>query len=287
MKLSYYPGCGLHSNATEYDASTRSVFQTLGVTLEELPDWNCCGASSAHSTNAFLALALPLRNLVIAEQQSSKDLVLPCAACYNLLKDADYQVRNKSEKAQKVNLEVADITGAQYQGTVNVTHPLKILAQDQVLTMLEQQVIKPLRGLKVVTYYGCLLTRPYHVAFDNPEQPKKMDELLRKLGADVLRWSYKTDCCGGSLTLSKTEVVIDIISKLVAAAQQAGAEAIVTACPLCLLTLDTRQDKVTKKLPVFYFTELIGISFGDRDSSKWMKKHIIDPMPLLESLQLV
>jgi heterodisulfide reductase subunit B len=255
--------------------------------LEELPDWNCCGASSAHSTNAFLSLALPMRNLVIAEQQESKDLILPCAACYNLLKDTDHQVRCGTTKAAKVNQEVAEVMKAPYQGTVNVKHPLEVLTQKDMLAQIDQLVKKPLKGLKVVTYYGCLLTRPYHVAFDNPEQPKLMDELLRKSGAEVLRWSYKTDCCGGSLSVSQTGVVVDIIKNLVEAAQQAGAQAIATACPLCLGTLDTRQDKVANKMPVFYFTELLGISFGSADSRQWMKKHIIDPMPLLQSLQLV
>jgi heterodisulfide reductase subunit B2 len=176
---------------------------------------------------------------------------------------------------------------AEYQGTVNVKHPLEILTQPDILAKIEQQIVKPLRGLKIVTYYGCLLTRPYHVAFDNPEQPKTMDELLRKAGAEVLKWSYKTDCCGGSLTLSQTDVVVNIITNLVQAAHQAGAQAIATACPLCFVTLDTRQDKVTQKIPAFYFTELLGISFGATDSRQWMKKHIINPMPLLQSLQLL
>ncbi|HWR39319.1 MAG TPA: CoB--CoM heterodisulfide reductase iron-sulfur subunit B family protein [Patescibacteria group bacterium] len=287
MKLGYYPGCSLHGNAQQYNMSTEAVFKALGMELAELPEWNCCGATPGHSTDTFLAMALPLRNLVIAEAEQQKELVLPCAACYNLVKAADHYFREGSEEAKDANEELKTIMGSSYSGNVTVTHPLEILTKKETLDQVGSQVKKPLAGLKVVTYYGCLLTRPAYVSFDDVEQPQAMDHLLRKAGADVRKWSYKTDCCGGSLTLPRTEVVVDITANLVNAAQRAGADAIVSACPLCQITLDTRQNNVEKKIPIFYFTELLGISFGNPDAKQWLKRHIVDPIPLLTSLHLL
>ena len=287
MKLGYYPGCSLHGNAKEYNMSTEAVFKALGMELAELPEWNCCGATPGHSTDTFLAMALPMRNLVIAEAEQQKELVLPCAACYNLVKAADHYYREGSEDAKDANEELQKIMGSSYNGTVAVTHPLEILTKKETLDKVGSQVKKPLAGLKVVTYYGCLLTRPAYVSFDDVEQPQAMDTLLRKAGADVRRWSYKTDCCGGSVTLARTDIVVDITAKLVTEAQRAGADAIVSACPLCMVTLDTRQNNVEKKVPIFYFTELLGISFGSPDAKKWLKRHIVDPIPLLTSLHLL
>ena len=287
MKLGYYPGCSLHSNAAEYNMSTEAVFKALGMELAELPEWNCCGATPGHSTDTFLAMALPLRNLVIAEAEQQKELVLPCAACYNLVKAADHYVREGTAEAKDANAELKKIMGSSYSGNVTVTHPLEILTKKETLEQIGSRVKKPLTGLKVVTYYGCLLTRPAYVSFDDVEQPQAMDNLLRKAGAEVRKWSYKTDCCGGSVTLPRTDLVVDITTNLITAAQRAGADAIVSACPLCQVTLDTRQNEVKNPIPVFYFTELLGVSFGNTDAKKWLKRHIIDPIPLLTSLHLL
>lgn len=286
MKLSYYPGCSLHSSAAEYNMSTEVVFKALDMELSELPEWSCCGATAGHSTDRFLACALPLRNLVIAEVENQKELVLPCAACYNLIKSADHYVREGYEDAKDANKELEKIMGASYQGTVYVTHPLEILIKKENLNKIPGLVKKPLKGLKVAPYYGCLLSRPAYVAFEDVEQPVSMDEIMRLAGADVRKWSYKTDCCGGSVTVPRTDIVVEITKNLVNEAKRAGADAIMTACPLCQMTLDTRQNKVDKPIPIFFFTELLGISFGHTDCQKWLKKHIVDPLPLLKSLQL-
>ncbi|TWH48161.1 CoB--CoM heterodisulfide reductase iron-sulfur subunit B family protein [Sporomusa sp. KB1] len=287
MKLGYYPGCSLHSTAAEYNMATEAVFDALDLELAELPEWNCCGATAGHSTDRFLALALPLRNLVIAEAEQQKELILPCAACYNLVKAADHYVREGTPEAKDANEELQNIMGSSYKGTVHVTHPLEVIMRKEFIGKVKPQVKNPLKGLKVVPYYGCLLTRPTYVAFDDVEQPQAMDQLMNLVGADVKRWSYKTDCCGGSLTVPRTDVVYEITKNLVTEAQRAGADAIVTACPLCQMTLETRQKEIKNPIPIFFFTELLGISFGHPQAKKWMKKHIIDPIPLLTSLHLL
>lgn len=286
MKLGYYPGCSLHSTAAEYNMSTEKVFEALGMELSELKEWSCCGATAGHSTDRFLANALPLRNLVLAEVENQKELVLPCAACYNLVKSADHYVKEGSPEAQDANKELKKIMGADYQGTVHVTHPLEIFTQEEYIAKIKEQVKKPLTGLKLAPYYGCLLSRPAYVSFEDVEQPTSMDKIMRLAGADVVRWSYKTDCCGGSVSISRTDLVVEITKNLVSEAKRAGADAIVTACPLCQGTLDTRQKKVDKPIPIFYFTELLGISLGISGYDKWLKKHITDPKPLLTSLQI-
>lgn len=280
MKLTYYPGCSLHSTAAEYHASTCAVFGALGVELVELDDWNCCGATPAHATNHYLGLALPLRNLVLAER-TGYDLVAPCAACYNVMKYTDHEARRHSADADRVNADLQTIMGAQYGGTVNVRHPLEILSGKEMLAAIRAKAVRLLAGLRFVTYYGCLLSRPKKiVAFDDPNHPESMDKILAALGADVCRWSYKTDCCGGALSMAQTDAVATLVAKLVGEAERAGAQAIVTACPLCAVNLDTRQTKVARTLPVLYFTELMGLAFG-LPAKEWLGKHIVDPSLVL------
>jgi len=284
VKLTYYPGCSLQSTATEYDASTRAVFEHLGIELTELDDWNCCGATPAHATSQYLSVALPMRNLIQAEK-AGNDVMAPCAACYNIMKAADYQIRQNAPDVAKVNEDLVAIMGSKYTAGIEIRHPLEILSSQEWLRKIKEKVVRPLAGLKVVTYYGCLLTRPKEkVAFDNPEQPVTMDKLLTALQVEVRRWSYKTDCCGGSVALSQTGSVETLVAKLISEAQRAGADAIVSACPLCQLTLDTRQDKVERKMPVFYFTELMGLAFGVATAQKWLQSHIIDPESALASV---
>lgn len=292
MKYTYYPGCSLHSTAEEYNASSQAVFRKIGIEMEELKDWNCCGATSAHSTNDYLAHALPLRNLILAEKQGN-DVLVPCAACYNLLKYADYHMRTGGKDSEQLNEDMQEIMGAKYRGSIQVKHVVDVFAEEKVREKISSLLQKPLTGLKVVPYYGCLLTRPFKVvAFEkNPEQPVKLDQLIETLGAECLRWSYKTECCGGSFSISQPELVLKLTRKLVEAAQYAGAEAIVTACPLCQTNLDTRQHTAGggegSSIPVFYITELIGIAIGAEGSTNWLKKHLINPVPLLRSLNLL
>lgn len=285
--MGYYPGCSLQSTAYEYDQSIRAVYTALDINLAEIPDWNCCGASSAHSTNMQLADSLILRNLMLAETAGFKELIVPCAACYNLFKTVNIKVQ-QGDKAVSLPSRIVEQAGVGvYRGTVEVEHPLQSLSREKMLEQICRTVVKPLRDLKVVTYYGCLLTRPKAVAFDDIEYPITMDHILTSCGAEVQKWSYKVDCCGASLALSRPVVVGKFTERFKVLAKQAGAEAIVTACPLCLSNLDTCQNTETLQMPIFYFSELIGLSFGHTQVEKWLAKHIVNPAPLLTGLNLL
>lgn len=276
----YYPGCSLESTACEYDASVRSVFQALGVELHELEEWNCCGASSAHSVNPLLAMALPARNLALA-QPLGYDLVMPCAACFNRHKSADHEMRHNPERRR----ELEEIVGFTYQGNVAVRPLLEVLSVGVGLERIRERVTRPLAGLKAVGYYGCLLVRPPEVTqFENPENPRLMNQLLETLGAEAIEWSYATECCGGGLSLTKSSVAARLVSRLAERAREAGAAAIVTSCPLCQINLEMRQSGV-QKMPIFYFTELMGLAFGLPEAEYWWNKHLIDPRPLLAEIQ--
>jgi heterodisulfide reductase subunit B len=277
----YYPGCSLHSTGLEYGLSTQAVFRHLGYGLEELEDWNCCGASSAHALNHELALALPARNLALA-QLAGRDLVTPCAACFSRMKGTDYVLRNDPQKRAEVETAV----GFQFTGEIAVRPVLAVLYEDYRPDRISAQVRRPLAGLKVVTYYGCLLVRPPQVTeFDDPDDPHVMADLMRAAGAEVMPWSHATDCCGAGLSLSRSDVVSGLVSRLAERAREAGADALVTACPLCQVNLEMRQS-TDPKIPAFYFTELLGLAFGLPEAQKWWGKHLIDPRPVLRSTGL-
>ena len=282
MKVSYYPGCSLHGTAKEYDQSMRAVSTALGIELNELKDWSCCGATSAHSTNFKLSVALPARDLMIAEQDNL-DVMVPCAACFNRFKSAQHHL----EKDASLKSEIERMVGLRYQGTLSVRNPIDIIFNEIGVDNLAAKVTRPLTGLKPVSYYGCLLLRPPEVcSFDNYENPVLLDKILSSLGTDVKQWSYKTDCCGGSLTISKTPIVAGMVDKLMKMAREADANCIAVACPVCMANLDMRAS-AHLKLPVFYFTELIGLALGLPGTANWLKLHNVDAAPLLKGLGLL
>jgi heterodisulfide reductase subunit B len=283
MKVSFFPGCSLEGTAREYGESIEAVCSTLNVELQELSTWSCCGASSAHATNEFLSLALPARNLAVAEKAAC-DLVTPCAACFSRLKTAEKALTGKSP---------ADV-GSPFRGTISILHMLEFLCREEFAGGIEKNVAKPLQNLKAVSYYGCLLVRPPRTTnADCWEDPQNLDLLIARLGGESVYWPYKTECCGGSLMLSRVDIVRRLCGRLLDMAQEAGADCIVTACPLCQANLDTRQEEighekgVTYNMPVFYFTELMGLSFGNREAAKWFARHLVDPRPLLKAKGLI
>jgi heterodisulfide reductase subunit B2 len=274
----YYPGCSLESTSKEYDMSVRAVAGVIGIQLLEFEGWNCCGASSGHAMNSRLALGLAARNLGLAEKQK-QDIAVACPACYLRLRTARHEAKHSPE----MQAEIEKITGLEYTAAFVTRHLLDIVTNDFSLDTVREKVIHPLKGLKLAAYYGCYLTRPLElVAFDDPENPQCMDRLLGAAGAELKEWSGKVDCCGGSLSLSKKEMVSKMVNELVESARLAGAEAIATACPLCQANLEMRQ-KGPEKLPVFYYTELLGMAFGIKESRSWLKGHLISPFNLLTS----
>lgn len=277
----YYPGCSQHSTGLEYGLSTRAVFRHLGLELFELKDWNCCGASSAHALDHTLGLALPARTLALA-QADGHDLVTPCAACFNRLKRADYTLR----RDPALRAEIEQMVGFQFSGEVSIRPVMAAIYEDVPASLLVKMVKRPLSGLKVVPYYGCLLVRPPEVTqFDDPDNPRVMASLLRAVGAEVMDWSHATDCCGAGLSLGRPDVVQSLVGRLVERAREAGAQALATACPLCQVNLEMRQTG-KEPMPAFYFTELLGLAFDMPEAKKWWSKHLIDPRPLLHAVGL-
>ncbi len=276
MKYAYYPGCTIGTTAVEFGLSTDAVCEALGVELVELEDWNCCGASSAHSLDHELALRLPARNVALA-QKVGLDIVAPCPACYQHVLQADMELR-RNEAWRR---EMESLLGFTYTGQPRTRHLLEVLTEPGVLEIVRQKVTRPLTGLKVASYYGCVLVRPPEfTGWDDPEHPARMDLLMETLGAELVPWSYKVDCCGASLSLSRSAVVVTLSTRLAKEAQEAGADVIACACGMCQINLDTRQ-ALERKIPVLYFTELMGVALGLPQAKKWFGKHMVDPSPVL------
>ena len=287
LSFSYFPGCSQSGSAEEFGLSTEAVCGALGIELEELPDWSCCGASSAHMTNDALSIALPGRDLALAKQ-IGKDMLVVCAACYSRMKVAQKRLLSDEKLAK----EVAGMVGADPRFSGEIRHLLDVLVNDVGMPEIKRWVRRDLAGLKAVPYYGCLLVRPPEISCcDSVENPTELDSFLEALGVEVRQWSFKTDCCGGSLSLSRSDIVEKLVNKLFTRAEEAGANCIVTACPMCAANLEMRQQpgkfdfKLLHKMPVLYFTELLGLALG-LDSDDWFKSHIINPMPLLKELDL-
>lgn len=283
MKMAYYPGCSLNSTALEYRLSTELVADAVGLELWEIPEWNCCGASSAHLTDHLLALALPARNLALADE-AGLDVAVPCAACYNRLKTAEVEVRESAATREKVE----QVLGRKYEARQTVRNLLDVIYSEVGADRLRKMVSRPLEGLKAAAYYGCLLVRPPKITrFDDPENPVSMDRLLTAVGAEPVKWGYKTECCGAGHPTVMPEVGFNMLRPIYRQAKQAGAECIVTACPMCFTNLDMRQREIGKKdntaydLPVFYLTELLGLALGFEYGELGINRHFIGTLPLL------
>ncbi|MEI6172883.1 MAG: CoB--CoM heterodisulfide reductase iron-sulfur subunit B family protein [Bacteroidota bacterium] len=279
-KLTYFPGCSAHGTSEEFDSTLKLVLKTLDVELEDIPDWNCCGATSAHVMTENLALALPLRNLVLAEKLENSTMGIACASCYQRMKVTKVHLDGNPELAKRINTTVVD--EGTYQGNVEIKSMLQYAYEDIGLEIIKSKVTKPLTGLKVACYYGCLLTRPKNITkFDSPEYPVSMDQICEALGATATEFDYKTECCGASFSISNTEVVENLSGKILEMAKESGAHAIVVACPLCQSNLDMRQPDIEKlqgikyNIPIFYFTQLMALAFGHPIDQLRFPKHII------------
>jgi len=285
MKFAYYPGCSLHSTAKEFNISTEAVCRALNIEMREIPGWICCGATSAHATSELLSLALPAKNLVLARDMGL-DVAVCCAACYSRLRTANVTIRSSQTHRAQVN----QVLGSQYDGEIRVRHLLDILVTEYGLDTLREKVSTDLTGLKVAAYYGCLLNRPPEVvAFDDPEDPTSMDKLATALGAEAIDWPYKTECCGQSLSLTRTDVVLKLCNDILQMAADGGADCIMVACPLCQSNLDLRQGQVKDAykaefdLPVIYFTQLIGLALGLGVKELGLNTLITSPLEMLRA----
>jgi heterodisulfide reductase subunit B len=289
LNYSYYPGCSLHASAIEFDASTRALFRALHIGLHEVPDWLCCGATPAHNVDELLSLSLCAKNPELSEKVEG-DLAVACAACFSRLKTTQHKLALHEEKRRQVERAL----DAPLQLDKPVKHLLEIVARDYGLERLSEAVRKPLAGLKVACYYGCLLTRPPEVPeLDDCEAPTIMERVIEAAGAETVAWSHRMECCGANFTLSRPGVVIKLSGDILASARAAGADCLMVACPLCHGNLDIRQKEIEEQsgerygLPVFYVTQLLGLACGVTADRLGFESMIVSPLGLLKEKKLI
>lgn len=284
--VAYYPGCSLHATSKEFNISTQAVCKALDINLIEPKGWVCCGSSAAHRADPQTALRLPMENLALIEKSGFEEVTMPCAACFNRHKAALFEIRTNEDHRAFVE-EAIEYS---YQDTVKVRSLVETIYQRVGPEGLAAQVQRPLNGLRVVCYYGCLLTRPPQVTgATHPENPNEMDELLTALGAEVRDWSYKTSCCGAAHSLTRPDIVIDLSRNLIEQARLAGAEVIAVACPLCHTNLDARQFQMGLEVetPVMFFTQLMALALGLPEKEAALTRNLVDPKPLLRQKGLL
>lgn len=270
MKLSYYPGCSLEGTALDYDQSVREICQKLEIELIDIPDWNCCGASSAHMTDHEVGMRLPIRNLLLA-QSMGHNILVPCAACFQRLKAADKTLRE--------NPILWDVE--EYKADFEIIHISSLLAEPEILSAINNQVVKTLDGLEIACYYGCLsLRNPNVTDAKNWEMPDTLEQIATAIGAKPVSWSHRTECCSGSLTMARPDIAEKLVGDIVTAAKKAGATAMVTDCPMCQANVESRQSQAgasEAKLPVFFATELIAAAMSGTYPAKQQKLHLVPP----------
>jgi heterodisulfide reductase subunit B len=286
MRYAYFPGCSAESTAQDMHQSTLAVARALNLELVEPKGWTCCGATAGHQTDPFLAVSLPAANLAKV-QHMKLDMVVNCAACFNRMKVANHDI------AANANLrkQVAAVLDRDYDGSVKIRHLLEVLLQDVGTTTLRRSAKSSLAGLKVACYYGCLLVRPPNILkFDDPENPTCLDRLVTALGGQSLEWPGKVECCGGGLSLSRTDVVVNLSESILDMAVQAGADCIAVSCPMCQVNLDLRQQDINKQtgknyqLPIVYITQLIGLCLGVGPDELGFKKLMVPAARVLEKV---
>jgi heterodisulfide reductase subunit B len=266
MDLAYYPGCSLYQSAKLYNHQTKLVFAKLGLHLKEIEDWSCCGATSAGKINDFMAVALPARNLGIAESAGFSELVIPCAACYSRTKVSQQQLEDFPLLKNEINMELSK----KITGNIKVSSTLEVLMREIGSSRGTAAVTDKITGFDPACYYGCMYTRfPYDVPIsDNVENPQGMEKVLEAIGVKALDWNYKTLCCGASAVIYNTETALDLMAKIMKDAISRGANCLVVTCPMCQMNMESQQEKycekhnIKERLPVYFITELIGMAFG-------------------------
>jgi heterodisulfide reductase subunit B len=281
--FAYFPGCSLSGLGKPYDESLRAVFAHLGLGLREIPDWNCCGATSYMSVNEESAVALATRNLALAEQMQL-EVIAPCSACYLVLNKAQHVLLEYPKVAADVHRGLAAI-GLTYHGHASVRHPLDVLMNDVGADTVKAHVTHPLSGYRVAPYYGCQIIRPYG-AFDDPLRPVLLDRLMKWLGADVVEYPLKARCCGGSLTGTIEDIGLRLNYLLLKEAKSREANVLATVCPLCQYNLEAYQGPMRRAfgenvdLPVVYFTQLMGLAFGLPPRALGLQRNFVTAAPL-------
>lgn len=287
MKYSYFPGCAMEATGIEYAKSLAYVNNLIGVEFVEIEDWNCCGATAGHTTSHELGVALPARNLALAEQQQPElPIAVPCASCYSRMKYALHAARN-GEKEMLTRL-----TEMPVEGSVEIVSLFEAYSTEVAVDAIRAAIKRPLSGLRVACYYGCLYSRPPKITgMERYEDPIEMDELVRLTGASCVDWAFKTECCGGGHHVDLPKECKPLLYRIFKNARASGAAALVTACPMCMMNLDMRQGAVNMaygedfNMPVFFLTELLALSMGAGFKECGVATHFHPAKKLLQSLE--
>ena len=285
-KLAYYPGCTMKNHARNFEESTLYSLGQLGTEVAELPRWNCCGTVCSLAADDVMHQVAPVRNLIRAKEAQADKLMTACSMCYNTLKRANLRAKSNPEQLDRMNAFMYD-EPLDYQGDVDVVHALEVVRDQIGFEAIKKKVVKPLKGLKVACYYGCLLVRPREIAFDDTENPTVLENLVTALGGTPVNFSHKTECCGAYQTVDKPEIVADKTYQILTAAQDHGANIVAVSCPLCAFNLDHRQEKTLEihpdlhTMPIVYFSQLMAIALGGDEAVLRLDLHHTPPRPLL------
>jgi len=283
ISVGYYPGCSGSGTSVEYDKSTRAVCKKLGIELNEIDDWSCCGSTPAHTVDHTLSAALSARNLVLAAKQGQKEVVTPCPSCLANLRTASRKIEDENYRPK-----VEALLDESCEKAASVASTLQLIVERVGMDAIKKAVVKPLKDLNVACYYGCIMNRPPELMqFDDPENPMAMDNIMEACGATVLPFPLKVECCGAAAGMPKKDIVAELSGRLLDVAESLNTEIIVTACPLCQMNLDLRQGQVNRAngtrydIPVVYFTQLLGLALGLSAEEVGLSKLVVDPTPRL------
>lgn len=289
MKIKYYPGCTIKTHGQHFEISTRAVLGELGVELEEIERWTCCGTVYSLTSDDLIHHLAPIRNLLRVKQQGGEKVLTLCSMCYNTLKRADLLVQANEEKKDKIkDFMYKEIVG--YEGGVTVVHLLELL-QSIGYEKIKEKIKRPLNGISVAPYYGCMLLRPEEIAIDNYEEPSIFEDIISLTGAKVVNFPYRNECCGSYQTLRRPEVIIERANRIISSARDNGADMILLSCPLCSFNLETKQKDVADVhfgfhgIPVIYFSQLLAFAFGFNSDKVRFDLNEIDPTPIFERVE--
>lgn len=293
MKIPYFPGCSLKTYASGFEKSAIASGKALGIEFVELPRWNCCGVVSSLTSDDLMHHLAPVRNLIrVLEMEKTgsvdthKKLLTLCSMCMNTLKRTNQKVQKHPDELETIN-DFMYKEEEKYDGSVQVVHYLELL-REQGFEKLKQAVSKPLTGLKIAPYYGCMLIRPKEVGIDDAEEPQIMENLIDALDAEAINWRCSKTCCGSYLTVNRQDTVLKLTAKILSDAHNSGADLIITSCPLCAYNLDSRQKLISElevefePLPVLYFTQIMALAFGEQFNDTDFENHRVNPLPILE-----
>ena len=290
MKYPYFPGCTLYTKAKKLDDAGRECSRRLGFELDELPDWTCCGATFPLVNDYHIAMSGPTRILADTKDQGGDKLVTLCSVCFNVLKRTNHVMRTDEERRAKIT----DFIERDYHGETEVLHYLQVLRDEIGFDQLKEKVGRPLEGLKVACYYGCLLLRPVkEIGLDNMENPTIFEDFIRALGAEPVEFPFKIECCGAFQTVHSMDVATRCSRDILNSARNNGADLVTTTCPLCQFNLDDRQPEIQKSesdfatIPVVYFTQLLALALEMSAADLGFERNLIDPLPVLQAKGVV